>query len=113
MSWLKKLLPPRIRTEAPASKRSVPEGLWDKCDRCGAVLYRPDLEKNLNVCPKCSHHSRIGARARLDAFLDAGRTLRDRRRARPGRRAEVQGQKKYPERLKAAQKPPARPTRWS
>ena len=69
MSWLKKLMPARIRTEgSPARKRSVPEGLWEKCDSCGAVLYRPELEENLEVCPKCAHHMPIRARARLAAL---------------------------------------------
>jgi len=69
MSWLEKLMPSRIRTEG-TSKRKVPEGLWDKCPSCGAVLYRSDLERNLQVCPKCNHHMRISARERLKAFLD-------------------------------------------
>ena len=63
MSWLTKLMPARIRTQG-GGKRAVPEGLWEKCDKCGAALYGPELEKNLRVCPKCSHHHRIGARAR-------------------------------------------------
>jgi len=69
MSWFEKLIPSRIRTEASA-KRAVPEGLWDKCPGCHAVLYRAELERNLEVCPKCGHHNRIGARRRLDVFLD-------------------------------------------
>ena len=69
MSWLEKLMPSRIRTEG-TSKRKVPEGLWDKCPSCSAVLYRSDLERNLHVCPKCNHHMRIGARERLRSFLD-------------------------------------------
>jgi acetyl-CoA carboxylase carboxyl transferase subunit beta len=69
MSWFEKLIPSRIRTEA-SSKRAVPEGLWDKCPGCNAVLYRAELERNLEVCPKCNHHNRIGARRRLDVFLD-------------------------------------------
>lgn len=70
MSWLNKLLPPKIKREAPARK-SIPEGLWSKCERCEAVLYRSDLESNLHVCPKCGHHKRLRARARLDMLLDA------------------------------------------
>ncbi len=70
MSWLHKLLPPRIKRDAGAIKKAVPEGLWSKCDACEAVLYRTDLEKNLYVCPKCSHHNRISARERLDYLLD-------------------------------------------
>ncbi len=71
MSWFKKLLPPRIKRGQKSSKGSVPEGLWVKCGSCEAVLYRSDLESNLHVCPKCSHHIRISARTRLDYFLDA------------------------------------------
>jgi acetyl-CoA carboxylase carboxyl transferase subunit beta len=56
MSWLQKLMPSRIRTEGNSSKGRVPEGLWEKCDGCGAILYRPELERNLEVCPKCGHH---------------------------------------------------------
>ncbi|RPJ44389.1 MAG: acetyl-CoA carboxylase carboxyltransferase subunit beta [Betaproteobacteria bacterium] len=70
MSWLQKLLPPRINRDASVPKKVVPEGLWSKCDSCEAVLYRTDLEKNLFVCPKCNHHNRISARERLDWLLD-------------------------------------------
>ncbi len=69
MSWFEKLLPSRIRTEG-GNKRTVPEGLWSKCEACGGVLYKAELERNFDVCPKCSHHNRIGARKRLDQFLD-------------------------------------------
>ena len=68
MSWLEKLLPPKIQQTDPSERRTVPEGLWIKCPACETVLYKTDLEKNLNVCPKCGHHHRIGARARLDAL---------------------------------------------
>src|SRR3546814_7624614 len=75
MSWLKKVMPARIRTEPGApKKRSVPEGLWEKCDRCGSVLYRPELEENLEVCPKCHHHRAIRPRVHLRALFDAGST---------------------------------------
>ena len=70
MSWFDRLLPPKIKVTAVLSKKSVPEGLWRKCDGCAAVLYGTELERNLNVCPKCSHHMRIPARTRLKAFLD-------------------------------------------
>ena len=70
MSWLQKLLPPKIKRDAGSPKKMVPEGLWSKCDSCEAVLYRADLEKNLYVCPKCGHHNRISARERLDWLLD-------------------------------------------
>lgn len=69
MSWLQKLLPPRIKSK-PVTNKAVPEGLWSKCPACEAVLYRTDLEKNQQVCPKCGHHHRISARERLDALLD-------------------------------------------
>ena len=68
MSWFEKIMPSRIKTERRT--RSVPEGLWIKCPACDAVLYRAELERNLYVCPKCSHHMRIGARDRLEGFLD-------------------------------------------
>jgi acetyl-CoA carboxylase carboxyl transferase subunit beta len=71
MSWFEKLMPSRIRTEA-SSKRAVPEGLWAKCPGCSAILYRAELERNLEVCPKCGYHNRIPARRRLEAFLDSG-----------------------------------------
>jgi acetyl-CoA carboxylase carboxyl transferase subunit beta len=69
MNWFRKLVPSRIRTEG-GSKRTVPEGLWTKCEACSAILYRAELERELDVCPKCSHHMRIGARLRLERFLD-------------------------------------------
>ena len=69
MSWLQKLLPPKIK-RSEGARRSVPEGLWAKCPACEAVLYSTDLESNQNVCPKCGHHLRLRARARLDALLD-------------------------------------------
>ena len=71
MSWLTKLMPARIRTQG-TGKRGVPEGLWEKCDSCGAALYAAELDENLHVCPKCDHHMPIGARERLVAFLDDG-----------------------------------------
>ena len=71
MSWLSKLMPARIRTEGSA-KRNVPEGLWEKCPACSAVLYGPEIERNLRVCPKCNHHMAIGARKRLEGLFDAG-----------------------------------------
>jgi acetyl-CoA carboxylase carboxyl transferase subunit beta len=70
MSWLQKLLPPKIKRDASTPRKVVPEGLWSKCGSCEAVLYRADLEKNLHVCPKCSHHHRVTARERLDYLLD-------------------------------------------
>jgi acetyl-CoA carboxylase carboxyl transferase subunit beta len=70
VSWLQKLLPPKIKRSPGAAKKAVPEGLWVKCEVCEAVLYRADLEKSLSVCPKCSHHNRVTSRERLDMTLD-------------------------------------------
>jgi len=70
MSWLQKLLPPKINRTATGAKKNVPEGLWSKCPSCAATLYATDLEKNANVCPKCGYHNRIAARERLDLLLD-------------------------------------------
>ena len=105
MSWLKKLMPPRIRTDSGATKkRSVPEGLWEKCERCGAVLYGPELEENLEVCPKCSFHRAIRARARLRGFLDPGELREIAGELGPTDVLKFKDQKKYSERIKAAQK---------
>jgi acetyl-CoA carboxylase carboxyl transferase subunit beta len=71
VSWLQKLLPPKIKRSPGAAKKAVPEGLWIKCEVCESVLYRADLEKSMNVCPKCAYHNRINARERLDVTLDA------------------------------------------
>jgi acetyl-CoA carboxylase carboxyl transferase subunit beta len=70
MSWFEKLLPPKVKTSGSFGKKEIPEGLWKKCPSCNAVLYRAELERNLDVCPKCNHHLRIGARRRLDILLD-------------------------------------------
>ena len=70
MSWLQKLLPPKIKRAVGSSRKAVPEGLWSKCGICETVLYRADLEKNLSVCPKCNNHNRLTARERLDFTLD-------------------------------------------
>ncbi len=102
MSWLEKLLPPKIQPTDPAERRSVPEGLWVKCPACETVLYKNDLEANLNVCPKCSHHHRIGARARLDALLDAEGRYEIGQEVLPVDALKFKDSKKYPQRLKAA-----------
>ena len=105
MSWLKKLMPARIRTDTGVDrKRSVPEGLWEKCDRCGVVLYRPELEENLEVCPKCNFHMPIRARARLTALLDGGLGHEIGAALGPVDVLKFKDQKKYSERIKAAQK---------
>ena len=104
MSWLQKLLPPKINRTATGAKKNVPEGLWSKCPSCSAVLYATDLEKNANVCPKCGYHNRIAARERLDLLLD------------PEGRFEIgveiasidslkfKDDRRYPERLEEAEK---------
>ncbi len=105
MSWLKKLMPARIRTDTGVDrKRSVPEGLWEKCERCGAVLYRPELEENLEVCPKCNFHMPIRARVRLAALLDDGMGHEIGAELGPTDVLKFKDQKKYSERIKAAQK---------
>ncbi|MFO1227190.1 acetyl-CoA carboxylase, carboxyltransferase subunit beta [Roseateles sp.] len=102
MSWLDKLLPPKIQQGDPADRRSVPEGLWIKCPSCETVLYKTDLEQNVNVCPKCSHHHRIGARARLDAFLDGEGRYEIGQEVLPVDALKFKDSKKYPDRLKEA-----------
>ena len=102
MSWLEKLLPPRIQRSESANRKSIPEGLWVKCPSCEAVLYRSDLEANIHVCPKCSHHMRIGARERLDALLDAGGRYEIGQEILPIDTLKFKDSKKYPDRLKDA-----------
>ena len=102
MSWLEKLLPPKIQPTDPSERRTVPEGLWIKCPACETVLYKTDLEKNLYVCPKCSHHHRMSARARLDAFLDAEGRYEVGQEVLPVDALKFKDSKKYPERLKNA-----------
>jgi len=103
MSWLEKLLPPKIQPTDPNERRTVPEGLWIKCPACETVLYKTDLEGNLNVCPKCEHHHRIGARPRLDAFLDPEGRFEIGQEVVPVDPLKFKdSKKKYPESLKAA-----------
>jgi len=102
MSWLEKLLPPRIQRSESGSRKSMPEGLWVKCPDCEAVLYRSDLEANIHVCPKCSHHLRIGARARLDALLDSGGRYEIGQEVLPIDTLKFKDSKKYTERLNDA-----------
>ena len=103
MSWLTKLMPARIRTQG-GGKRGVPEGLWEKCDRCGTALYGPELEKNLRVCPKCNHHLSIGARERLASFLDDDGGEEIGAELGPVDALHFKDQKKYADRIKASQK---------
>ena len=103
MSWFQKLMPARIRTEG-GSKRNVPEGLWSKCVACAAVLYRPELERNLAVCPKCNNHMYIKARTRLELFLDPGETREIAGRLEPTDPLKFRDSKKYRDRIAIAQK---------
>ncbi len=104
LSWFEKLLPSRIRTDAVGKKGSVPEGLWTKCSECGAALYRNDLERNLDVCPKCSHHMRLSGRKRLHVFLDEGEREEIGAEVVPTDILKFKDSKKYKDRLSAAQK---------
>ena len=104
MSWIDKIIPAGVRKSDGDAKASIPEGLWHKCAKCDAVLYRPDLERNAEVCPKCDHHMRITARRRLDLFLDEG----DRTELFPEMetvdRLKFKDKKRYRDRLSTAQK---------
>lgn len=101
MSWFKKLWPSRIRTQT--SEKRVPEGLWAKCEQCNAVLYRIDLEKNLDVCPKCDFHMRLTARKRLRYFLDNNTAVEFANEVGPIDKLKFKDLKKYKDRLIAAQ----------
>ncbi len=103
MSWFERLMPSRIRTEGP-SRRSVPEGLWTKCPMCNAILYRAEMERNLGVCPKCDYHNRIGARVRLDSFLDPEPREEIASDLEPTDPLRFRDSKKYKDRIAQAQK---------
>lgn len=102
MSWLEKLLPSKIQPSDPTVRRQMPEGLWIKCPSCDAVLYKTDLEQNQCVCPQCGHHHRIGARARLNTFLDAEGRYEIGQEVIPVDALKFKDSRKYPERLKEA-----------
>jgi len=104
MSWLDKIVPSVVRSERKRGSSKVPEGLWKKCLKCSAVLYRPELERNLDVCPKCDHHMRIGARRRLDIFLDQDNRQELAAEVEPIDRLKFKDVKKYKDRLSSAQK---------
>lgn len=104
MSWIDKILPSGVRKEAGEKRSSIPEGLWKKCVKCEAVLYRPDLERNQDVCPKCDHHMRIGARRRLDCFLDEDGREEIFSEVEPVDRLKFKDKKRYRDRLAGAQK---------
>ena len=103
MSWFSTLMPSKIRTVG-GNKRTVPEGLWIKCGGCSAVLYRSELERNLDVCPKCSHHMRIGGRRRLEIFLDEKSRKEIGADLEPVDILKFKDSKKYRDRLSIAQK---------
>ncbi len=102
MSWLQKLLPPRIKATPGVRKATVPEGLWIKCASCEAVLYRTDLENNLYVCPKCNHHERVGARERIEQLLDPEGRFEIGLEVVPIDMLKFKDTKKYTDRLAAA-----------
>jgi acetyl-CoA carboxylase carboxyl transferase subunit beta len=101
MSWIEKLLPPRIQRN-DGQPRRIPEGLWVKCPSCESVLYKTDLEQNCMVCPKCDHHMRMGARERVDVLLDAEGRFEIGRDTLPIDSLKFKDSKKYPDRLKEA-----------
>ncbi len=104
MSWFQKLMPSRIRTDSANKKSTVPEGLWEKCDSCSEVLYRPELERNFHVCPKCGHHMPVEARVRLLRLLDANSAVELDAALEPTDALRFRDTKKYTDRIKAAQK---------
>ena len=104
MSWLQKLLPPKINRTGTGAKKNVPEGLWSKCPSCAAVLYATDLEKNPNVCPKCGYHNRISARVRLDLLLDPEGRFEIGVEVASVDSLKFKDDKRYPERLEEAEK---------
>ena len=104
MSWIDKILPTGVRKEESGKRSTVPEGLWKKCVKCDAVLYRPDVERNNDVCPKCDHHMRIGARRRLEIFLDKPGGEEIFADIEPVDRLKFKDKKRYRDRLAGAQK---------
>jgi acetyl-CoA carboxylase carboxyl transferase subunit beta len=104
MSWFEKLIPSTIRTEGSNKKGAVPEGLWNKCPSCNAILYNIELERNFSVCPKCDHHLRISARTRLNMFLDEGGHEEIGKNVKPVDPLRFKDSKKYKDRITQAQK---------
>jgi acetyl-CoA carboxylase carboxyl transferase subunit beta len=102
MSWLQKLLPPKIKKSEGGARKAMPEGLWSKCPACEAVLYRTDLENNVHVCPKCNHHHRLPARERLDLLLDQEGRLEIGAEVEPVDSLKFKDSKRYGERLNEA-----------
>lgn len=104
MSWFEKLVPSVIRTDNSEKKTTVPEGLWNKCPRCDAILFNAELVKNASVCPKCDHHLRINARTRLDLFLDPDGRIEIGSGLKPSDPLKFKDSKSYKDRIKQAQK---------
>ena len=104
MSWFENLVPAAIKKDSDKKKVAVPEGLWNKCSNCNAILYNSELEKNYNVCPKCDHHMRIDARRRLDLFLDPEDREEIGSNVKPLDPLKFKDSKKYKDRLSQAQK---------
>ncbi len=104
MNWFSKLLPPKIKGGDALNKKGVPEGVWVKCGKCTSVLYQIELGHNLNVCPKCGYHMRIGATERIQSFLDENSMTLLKGEVKPVDKLKFKDQKKYRERLADAQK---------
>ncbi|MBT8433182.1 MAG: acetyl-CoA carboxylase, carboxyltransferase subunit beta [Gammaproteobacteria bacterium] len=104
MNWFENLLPSKIRTSGGNDKKNVPEGLWAKCDRCDSIIYRAELDRNQEVCTKCDHHMRIGARQRLQAFFDEEGRLEIAPELEADDILKFRDDKKYRDRLSQAQK---------
>jgi len=104
MSWFEKLVPSTIKRDSDSKKTAVPEGLWNKCSSCNAILYNTELEKNFNVCPKCDYHMRISARRRLDLFLDPESREEIGVNLKPVDPLKFKDSKKYKDRVSQAQK---------
>ncbi len=104
MSWFEKLVPSVIRTDSSQKRTTVPEGLWNKCPRCDAILFNAELEKNFSVCPKCDHHLRISARTRLDIFLDEAGRQEIGGGLKPSDPLKFKDSKRYKDRISQAQK---------
>lgn len=104
MSWIEKILPPRINRNQDVNARRVPEGVWAKCPSCETVLYKEDLKATLNVCPQCDHHMRIDGRTRIDALLDPEGRVEIGQNIRPVDPLKFRDSRKYPERVTEATK---------
>lgn len=104
MSWLKNVIPPKIKRIVGSVSKNIPEGLWCKCPSCQAVLYRTDLEQNMEVCPKCSFHNRISARSRIDTLLDKDKRKEIGALIQPLDSLKFNDTQSYADRIKSSQK---------